>query len=343
MSTIARVAESCFWMCRYMERVESTARILGVNRSLVMTAPLAPQNRWRPMLIVVGEEPSFVDEHGQEAADNGELVQRHLTWQRACPVSIATSLYWARENARTIRETISQEIWRSLNGTWLWLQGDEAKALFENQRHAFYAEVFDRCQHFQGVLHGTMLRQQPYDFMRLGLYLERAGQTARLLDVHQHQRLGAAGQGGQQGMGGVDSGEDPIFWSAVLRSCSGYDMFLKTSRRPRLCGPDVFRFLVARRDFPRASLYCLVRARSLLQGLQPPQRPQIGQQSRALSRTLVDGVEAMDTAEALSNAHRHLTWIVDQTAGLCNTIGQEYFHLRELPSAQTQTTTEHPA
>lgn len=332
MSMIARVAESCFWMCRYMERVESTARLLAVNRSLVMSVHIAPERRWRPMTIVVGEEPGFLKRHGAAAFNNAELVQRDLTWAPECPVSIATSLRWARENARTSRETISQETWRCLNGFWLWLNSDAAQVLYDTRRHDFYQYVVHQCQHFQGVLHGTMMRQQPYDFMRLGLYLERAGQTARLLDVHEHLLARDVRD---------TPTEEHLFWSAVLRSCSGYDMFLKNTRRPRLRGADVFAFLVARSDFPRAVLYGLVRSRALLKGLRPPARPEIGARAFALSDELVTSVEALNTRDAIDDAHKHLTWIVDTTARLCDAISEEYFHLRVLPQRSPDTTIEH--
>lgn len=321
MSIIARVAESCFWLGRYLERVESTTRMLAVNRSLVMTAKLPAQTRWRPMVIVVGEEPGFVARHGEAALEDGERVQEDLTWSRACPVSVWTSLRWARENVRTTRDTLSQELWHSVNAAWLWLSSDEARALYDDQRHAFYGRVLHHCQHILGVCYGTLPRQQPYDFLRLGLYLERAGQTARLLDVHQHRLADPAASGV----------EANIFWSAVLRSCSGYDMFLKTSRRPRLSGGDVFRFLVADPHFPRAIRYGLARSRQLLDGLRPDDRPQLGAQCSALGAELEAYAAALaDDPAALDAGHAHLTWIVDHAAQLCDAVSHTYFHLQSL-------------
>lgn len=334
MSIIARVAESCFWLGRYLERVESTARILAVNRSLVMTAKLPPQTRWRPMVIVVGEEPGFIARHGEEALEDGERVQDDLTWSKACPVSIWTSLRWARENVRTTRDTLSQELWHSVNAAWLWLNSIDARALYDDHRHAFYGRVLHHCQHVLGVCYGTLPRQQPYDFLRLGLYLERSGQTARLLDVHQHRLADPVAVGV----------EANIFWSAVLRSCSGYDMFLKTSRRSRLSGGDVFRFLVADPHFPRAIRYGLARSRQLLDGLRPDDRPQLGARCSALSDDLEAYVAALaDDAAALDAAHAHLTWIVDHTAQLCDAVSGTYFHLQSVGITPSTSAAEPPS
>ncbi|MEO1273182.1 MAG: alpha-E domain-containing protein, partial [Myxococcota bacterium] len=251
---ISRVAESCFWMCRYMERVESTARILAVNRSFVMNAQLPPWARWRPMVIVVGEESGFLERHGAGGMSQGDLVQDYLTWDSSCPVSVHNSLHWARENARTSRETLSLEMWRSINTFWLWLESEEARSLYHTQRHLFYSDIIDRCHQFQGVCYGTMLRHEPYDFMRLGFYLERAGQTARLLDVHQHQLAPA----GRAAMSRV---EENIFWASVLKSCSAFEMYLKRFNRA-LCPEDVYRFLVLEPVLEGAPMAALGEART---------------------------------------------------------------------------------
>jgi len=324
---IARVAESCFWMTRYMERVESAARIMGVHRSFIMTAKLDPISRWRPMLIVMGEEPGFLERHGEAMMADGDVVQEDLTWSEACPVSIMTSLRWARENARTSRETISLEMWHSLNSFWLWMNSPEARELYDTQRHAFYQRVIQHSQHFVGVFYGTMLRHQPYDFMRLGFYLERAGQTARLIDVYEHL---FAQDGSAENQ---PAGEEDIFWSALLRSCSGQDMFLKTSRRPRITGADVFTFLVCSPDFPRAILYGLRQADRFIHGFREHGGPRVGQRSSEQLTEMVARVREMAAQDTMSDAHEHLTWIVDHTAMLCDTIGEEFFNSRALPPA----------
>lgn len=320
---ISRVAESCFWMCRYMERVESTARILAVNRAFVMTAHLPPWARWRPMVIVVGEEEAFTERHGAEAMSQGEVVQAHLTWDESCPVSIRSSLRWARENARTSREVLTLEMWRSLNTFWLWLGSDEARALYDGQRHSFYSEVIDRCHQFLGVCYGTMLRHEPYDFMRLGFYLERAGQTARLLDVHQHQ-LAPAGRAAMTRV------EENIFWGAVLKSCSAFEMYLKRFQRA-LCPEDVYRFLVLEPGFPRAVRFCIGRAQELLEDLHPDAA--VGSGATALCQALATDLDDLDRRESPleRDPHEALTWIVDTTAQLCGAIADDYFNLTTPP------------
>lgn len=321
---IARVAESCFWMCRYMERLESIARLLLVNQSFVMTAALTPAARWRPMIIVVGEEEGFEARHTSKAMGDGERVQEDLTWNPDCPVSIRTSLRWARENARTSREVLTLEMWRTINRFWLWLNSPAARTLYLDQRHRFYGELIDRCQHFLGVCYATMLRDEPYDFMRLGFYLERAGQTARLLDVHQLQL--------REDAKGIDQAEQNIFWASVLKSCSAFEMYLKRSRRT-LRPSGVYRFLVLEPDFPRGILFCITQAQQILESLRPANAPHIGARSASLvARTRAELEELRRSSAPLKrDPHEALTWIVDTTAELCNALSDDYFHLTALP------------
>src|SRR4029079_13483029 len=114
----------CFWLGRYVERAESTARVLAVTRALALDGELSPRQAWAPVVIVSGQDADFQKQHGEEALGDGELVERYLAWDDDSPVSIARSVAAARENARSIREVVAQEVWEVINELHLWLRSD---------------------------------------------------------------------------------------------------------------------------------------------------------------------------------------------------------------------------
>jgi uncharacterized alpha-E superfamily protein len=322
---ISRVAESCFWLHRYLERLDSTSRLLGINRDFVLDVRLAPQARWWPLIIVAGEQERFTAEHGGAEAADGELVQSYLTWERDCPVSIASSLYWARENARTIREVISLEMWEALNGLWRWLNDGDGRAEWERDRSAFYRRVRTFTAIFQGLAHNTILHEEPFDFMRLGSLLERAGQTARVVDVFYH-RLGV----------GIVEGDAAAaaHWIAVLRSCAAFEPFHKRSRQAPT-GPGVVEFLIHDDAFPRSVVHCLTRAWNFLKRIGDRGPAEVGQASRAALRALCDSVHRENVRDS-ERLHAELTRIIDGTSELCEVVHREYFDPRIDPGAQPE-------
>jgi uncharacterized alpha-E superfamily protein len=313
---ISRVAESCFWLHRYMERAESTARLLDVNHSFVLDVSLPEVSRWRPVVVVVGEEARFLERLGARAVDDGEAVQRYLTWDEACPVSIRTSLRWARENARTIRETLSLEMWETLNSLWLWLEDEPARRLYERSRSDFFARLREGCMLFHGVCQNTMLHEEPFDFMRLGMLLERAGQTARTLDVH-HHALGAAPPA-------RETAASLAQWLAILRSCSASEPWFKKSRRP-LSGAAVVEFLLFEDAFPRAIRHCVARIWNFLSRIRA-RGPRVGARSAETARGLLARLEGATLEDVLARGlHSELTWIIGRAAEVADAVHSDYF------------------
>ena len=183
---IARVADHCFWLGRYIERTESTARVLQATETLALDAELPPRRCWHPVVIVSGQEADCVDRFGSDALGNAEVVQRYLALDEENPVSMRRSVIAARENARSIREVISLDVWQVMNELHVFLCSEEAVATYEIDRDALYARVQRSTQLILGLLRSTMLHDAPLDFVWLGVLLERVGQTARLLDVQYH-------------------------------------------------------------------------------------------------------------------------------------------------------------
>src|SRR5436309_11877544 len=163
---ISRVAEHCFWMSRYLERAENTARILEVNQTLLLDFDVPLEQQWRPLLIISGI-------HDFSGPLDAEIVQDHMTWELANSSSIAAAIAAARENARIIREVISAEMWERMNYYHLWIQGQIARRLYDHDRGDFYAQIRRINQLIHGISDATMSHGEPWEFFQLGKYLER--------------------------------------------------------------------------------------------------------------------------------------------------------------------------
>ncbi|HQY65151.1 MAG TPA: alpha-E domain-containing protein, partial [Polyangiaceae bacterium] len=154
---LSRVAESCFWLGRYVERMESTARLLRVNRAFVLDVPIEALSRWRPVVVVAGEEHRFREHVGEAAFTDGERVEEYMAWDQRNPASLANSVFWARENARTTREIVSLEMWQTLNSFFQWAKGGQGRRLWSSDREQFYLRMQELAALFWGVMYGTML------------------------------------------------------------------------------------------------------------------------------------------------------------------------------------------
>ncbi len=214
---ISRVAEHCFWMSRYLERAENTARVLEVNQTLLLDLEAPIDHQWKPLLIISGV-------HDMKGEPDAETVQHYLTWETENHSSIVSSLAAARENARIIREVISADMWERINYYHLWMQRPAARLLYENNRSDFYSQIKRINQLIHGISEGTMSHGEAWEFIQLGKYLERACQTARILDVKYHILLPTPEH--------IGTPVDSAHWVAILTSCSGYEPYHKQRRRP---------------------------------------------------------------------------------------------------------------
>lgn len=316
---ISRVAESCFWLNRYVERVEVLARMLGVNFALQLDLELPDAERWRPLVVVTGQEEDFLKRTEADLADDPERVQEYLTWNEENPSSLWSSLRGARENARTIRETISLEIWETLNDLWVWLGDRKARRLYTSDRQAFYAHLRNQCLLMHGVAQATMLHEDPFEFMRLGTALERVGQTARILDV-KHHSVGPTAREED-----AESPAEIAQWLAILRFCSGVEPFLK-QRNAAPSGRSVAQFLLFDRAFARSVLHNLSRTLNFVRLVRPPDGSSIGERSETLVLEARDRLEAMTIDTVLEQGlHEVLTSIVQTTAEISDALHRDFF------------------
>ncbi|MEQ9459641.1 MAG: alpha-E domain-containing protein [Phycisphaeraceae bacterium] len=329
---ISRVAECCYWLFRYVERVESTSRLLRVNRSFALDAQLPSLERFRPLIIVSGEEKRFTKLLGADAANDRERVHHFLAWDNECPVSIISSIRWARENARTIREVISVDMWESLNGFWHWMATGEGKGLYYSNPDDFYRWARDWPHEFYGIAHSTLLHDEAFDFMRLGMHLERVGQTARLLDV-KHHMLAAADD-----TPSIKPLENAVLIE-LLHGLSAHDAYRRHTGG--LSARGVMDFVLLEPAFPRSVVHNLEQAWTILHRLSGfANAPDSPANPYQLIEDLRDRVRAYRGAELnRDQLHAELTDVVDQTTAIGIAIGERYF-ARETPKKQSQSQTQ---
>jgi uncharacterized alpha-E superfamily protein len=310
---ISRVADHLFWLGRYLERAESSARVGFVTRNLALDGELTPRQAWQPAVIVSGEEEAFRARHGDEAFADGDKVQDWLVWEETNLSSLSRSVSALRDNARSIREVISLEVWEAVNELHLWMQGAGRDAWRED-RHGFYRHVRQSAQMALGVVHGTMLHDDAFSFILLGVMLERAGQTARILDVHHHalSRMEA------------HQVVEVSLWLALLRACSGFEPFMKRFQG-KASASSVARFLVLDARFPRSVNHCLHIAAKRLARVRAADADLRG---RSLSRLRALETWVVDEAGPHiddGTLHELLTHVVDETHAIAMDIGRELF------------------
>jgi uncharacterized alpha-E superfamily protein len=259
---LSRVAESVYWMARYIERAENIARYVDVNLQAGLDQPGNSGSslaQWLPLLAAAGDDAFFKEKYGDiwQRSDGGEVIIHFLTFDQDYPNSIVSCVTKARENARQVRGCLALEAWEHLNKFYHMLISSDSRRQASESPHTFFSEIRTASYLFEGIIESTMSRGEEWNFLKLGRYLERANQTSRILDVKYFILLPNPTD--------VGSVVDDLLWAALLSSVSGYEMFRR--KYGRILPEKVTEFLVFDRDFPRAILYCLLRAEESLLAL----------------------------------------------------------------------------
>jgi uncharacterized alpha-E superfamily protein len=249
---LSRVADSIYWMSRYVERAENVARFIDVNLNLMLDAPTGDDQQWLPLVNITGDHETF-DKNYPTGATQQNVIQ-FLTFDRENPNSILSCLRAARENARSVREIISSEMWLQLNKFYLTVTFAASSGKGFESPHEFFTEVKQASHLFAGITDATMTHGEGWHFGRLGLMLERADKTSRILDVKYFILLPK--------LADVGTPIDEVQWVAVLRSASAFEMYRK--RHGRIVPKSIVDFLLLDAEFPRAIRFCLNAARDSL-------------------------------------------------------------------------------
>ena len=241
---LSRVADSLYWMSRYIERAENNARIAGVHLQLLLdstdSAEVNPKQIWDPIISSLEENELFSSIYDKP---DSKAVIDFVSLQKKNPNSIFSCLALARENARSTSEQITSEMWEQINGLFLYLKSDAAKRLVRNSPYEFFKRIITGSHLFQGISDATMTHGEGWDFIRIGKLLERSDCTSRILDVKYHLLLPS----GEKVGGNVDT----IQWMSVLRSCSALEAYRKVYVG-QVAPWKVAEFIITHPAFPRS-------------------------------------------------------------------------------------------
>src|SRR3989442_2003531 len=249
---LARVADSIYWMSRYVERAENVARFIEVNLNLMLDLPVGSAQQWQPLVATTGDAEEFAKRYGTATQHN---VIQFLTFDPEYVNSICSCLRAARENARSVREIISSEMGEQLNEFYLRVNSAAAGSRTDPQD---LLRSIRRSGHlFSGVTDATMTHNESWHFCQLGSMLERADKTSRILDVKYFLLLPTAAD--------VGTTSDDIQSAAVLRSASAFEMYRKC--HGRIAPERVVEVSLFEKEFPRAVRYCLMAARDAVHAI----------------------------------------------------------------------------
>ena len=253
---LARVAERVYWMSRYLERVENTARLADAYGKLLLDLPREADVGWGTVFQILGLEREF-EELGGRAVEAAAVTT--LLADESRPFTLASALATARENARTTRDIVPMEAWRTINELQLYAA---PRLGAQTTRADALREIVDRCHQVCGILDGTMSHGAAYQFVRLGRNLERADMISRMIDVAAALLLT-----GREELRPFDD----ALWGVALRSLSAYQMYRQYTRRS-VRGEVVIRFLLQDPDFPRSIAHCCGRMAESLGALPDGER-----------------------------------------------------------------------
>ena len=312
---LSRVADSLYWMSRYIERAENDARLLDVNLQLLLDlgGEADAMQHWAPVIASLEETDLFDSLY---AAADEQSVTDFLTLQRKNPNSILSCLTLARENARTTREQISSEMWEQINRLYLFVQSDEAKLLLSTSPHEFFTRVIFGSHLFQGITDATMTHGEGWDFIRIGAFLERADSTSRILDVKYHILLPS----GEDVGGNVDT----IQWMAMLKSVSALEAYCKLYVS-QVAPWKVAEFLITHREFPRSIRYCVDSLDRALHRISGVDETRYANEAERLSGRLRSDVDYVTIGEIFEfGLHEYLTTIQERLVEVSNAMYATY-------------------
>ena len=245
---LCRVADSLFWMSRYIERAENTVRLVDVTLQTILESEHGSEeisySHWKPILTSLGDLELFESQHPEKTSYD---VTDFLTFSQENPSSVFNCIAFARENARMIRDQISSEMWETINRMYLFLKNTDAEKVCHELTFDFYQKIKEFSLLFQGITESTFPHQIGYEFIICGRQLERADKTCRILDSKRHMHVE-----GQSENDAIDTAQ----WAALLRGCSAFEAYHRTYVS-EITGDHVRTLLMLSRNFPRSVLFCI--------------------------------------------------------------------------------------
>lgn len=279
---LSRLADSMYWMARYLERAGETARLMEINLRYLVEAEedMGEEEKWRPILQITSSEPMYIEQFGDNGISTPRVLQ-FVSSGRTNASSIRNCLRLFRENARVARDRISKEMWEAVNEIWMGFNERLKGPLTAERASSLFVELRNQEARFNGLVASTMMRGEAYAFYQLGGCLERADMTARILDVKYHIIL--------PDLSMIGSALDYYQWAALLKSLSGFEAF-RRSYHSGFMPADVAEFVVLNSNFPRSIAFSIERMGAALEAI------------------------GMDAKEATSDAFNQLSVMIHATS-----------------------------
>jgi len=321
---LSRVANSIYWMARYIERAENVARFLDVNYNLMLDTVGPEKEQWQPLVMTTGDQALYAKHYGRFSQDN---VVRFLAIDDDNPNSILACVNAARENARTVREIISSEMWEQVNKFYHMVQAAARSAAADALAYDFYTEVKLASQLFAGISDATMSHNEAWHFLSLGRAIERADKTSRILDVKYFVLLPHVSD--------VGSTIDANQWAALLRSASAEEMYRK--RHGQILPEKIAEFLILDAQFPRAIAFCVNSAQESIRAVTGSPRGTFSNPAeQALGRLRAELNYATIDEIISGGLHEYLDALQLKLNRFDDAIYATFFAIRPVDAAHTQ-------
>lgn len=304
---LSRVAERLYWMARYIERAENTARLVSVYSMLLLDLPRGVGIHWRQLVEIYGGNELFYSRYRSDGESN---ILKFIAADTGNPGSLLATLAMARENVRTTRDQIPSEAWQAINELYLFGRRRLPAPTFRKNLHRILSEIIARCQRTTGVLSGAMSHGPGYQFVRIGRNIERADMTSRIVDVGSTTLI-------------AEGDERKILanrlWMNVLNALSAHQMYRQYVRR-RIRRGDVIRYLMEDADFPRSVSHSLLQLQECLGQLPNQKKPE---QAIARLRKSIMKQEFEDLAG--DSLHKFIDHLQEDLAGIHQIIARTWF------------------
>lgn len=306
---LSRVAENIYWLARYIERAENTARLIRVNTQLVLDTPRGVSPGWEPLVLITGSSETFFENYSEA---NERNVVRFLIASRNNHGSILSSLIAARENLRTVREVLPRSTWEALNEIYLYALTNADQGVTKKGRDDFLDYIIDGSRLIGGMINSIMYRDSAYHFLRIGRNLERADMTTRIIDVRSTDLFEVEDQLETRSL-------DTLQWISVLKSLSCYQSY-RRQVQIRISRRAVLEYLFKQKAFPRSVAHNLAAVDDSLRQL--PASRKLVEQIRELE-TLV--IEVDTSAISKKQLHEKIDEIQLGIIHMHNALADRYF------------------
>ena len=310
---LGRAAQGVFWMSRYLERAENTTRLLKVGLRIALTrgGDISRENEWRSVLVTTGQDAAYRAQHDEY---DSTLVVNFILRDKGNPASVLNMIEAARSNARMVRTSITSEVWESTNECWMQISEALSRPIRQSNLPEVLKLIWQLSTQVRGAIGGTMLRNEVFNFARIGTFIERADNTARILDVKYYVLLPSSAW--------VGSALDNAQWDTLLRSAAG-DRAYRWLSKGEMDARGIARFLILDGRFPRSLIFCYDKIMSNLGGLSREYGEETAVQQRVrnvcakLHQETIEGVFDI-------GLHQFLTEFINETNNIGASIAAEY-------------------